>query len=129
MKIRNGFVSNSSSSSFIIVGNENTEKLIFKKKLNFFQKLKVINYILHNWSDSGYYYNSDKQKVYKSKISFLLKGIFKNVYLTDYIYDCGDKYPFCWSQQNFFKYDDGGFNAPYAEEYYVEIDDNIWLRK
>lgn len=100
MKIRTGFVSNSSSSSYIIT---HTGK--------------------NNWyyDDSDLYLLSLQEKVLINEIPADRKN--ETFYLTKYISDCDDV------PDDTVCYADGGHGGPYDEENYVEVRPRFWLRK
>ena len=123
MKIRNGFVSNSSSSSFVITNMNEVEKDKLlgyaAKKLNIWQKIKVFKYLIQEKEDNAK----------KSKWTLFKNFFLKPFYLTEYIYEAQDSWGYFLDDENTFEYSQGSGYGPYDEEYYDEIDDFIWLRK
>ena len=123
MKTRTSFVANSSSSSFIIVGEVPNEIFPYDKvELNLEQKQKLI-------ADG---FEFDPEKI---------------VYLTQYVSDCCD---YTWEREeernlgiaeaftdkdveyrNFqiIPYCEGNHGGPYDDEFYKMIGDNIWIKK
>ena len=106
MKIRKGFVSNSSSSSFLLVGPE------------------AVSHIL----SEGYQYAPIKKLTKSQKTSICDRlGISipkrQSVYLTEFLSDTYFHHPMIHA------YADGGHGGPYDEERYDEIDTDIWIRK
>jgi hypothetical protein len=114
MKHRTGFVSNSSSSSFIILNDESLidKSWIKRKELNEEQKKRlVLQGFLTNTTDK--------------------------VFLTQFISDANDCELFYTCdktdseyKKNIISYLDGGHHGgPYSEEAYDQIADNVWLHK
>ena len=124
MKKRNGFVSNSSSSSFIIVGTKYNHLTGFNKiKLTPIQKLKVFLDLFFDWTNVCYY---DKAKIHKKW--HLIKIFYKPTYLTQYIGDwCNTSE--IYNKVDVYEYNEGGFSSPYDESYFNEIEDGIYIKR
>ena len=113
MKLRNGFASNSSSSSFLVIG----EPLV-----NQYFKNKGLKYCDLN----------TQQKAIIIKQDFCIP-INEKVYLTQFISDS-----FCdwdWVDDEWdpvdgvIEYRSGGHRGPYIEEFYEEISNDVWLER
>lgn len=76
MKIRNGFVSNSSTSSFIMIGIDarlvnkvNVDQLVDSLYIEKKYANKIYGYILEDWSDEDYL-NDNKLSIYEIEDKF-----------------------------------------------------------
>jgi hypothetical protein len=110
MKIRNGYVSNSSSSSFIIF---NSKELI---------------------PDGVEYVELDEeQKIRLWKETKRSFGLRDHVYLTEFVSDGRDEYSDLYDLSEkyvyVYTYHEGGHGYPYDEEQYDKLGNNVWLQK
>ena len=107
MKLRKGFVSNSSSSSFIVFNDDSIiPKVIQYAKLTKKQKTMLLN--------QGF-----------------IKDIEEDIYLTQFISDGyeSDDFDKFYSADNKIEYCEGSHFGPYNEDNYKEISDDVWLLK
>ena len=100
MKIRDGYVSNSSSSSYL-VKKDCTEKGLLCLKLT-------------------------KQQIQLLRKDFSQVSDIDQVYLTQYTYDC---YPYLEEEEVICVYDQGGHFGPYSQQYFNKYDYKIYLQK
>ena len=129
MKIRNGWVGNSSSSSFIIVGKY-PQELVDKHGTWWLEKLdgeyreRAINFAkseINSGDEYRWFTNNDERKD--------LLDSNESVYLTTFIGECGDLFGEVCDLPNSFHIDEGNHGTPYDEDEYDEIrEDEIWLR-
>lgn len=117
MRIRNGFVSNSSSSSFIVIGKEPTGCNYIK--LNSKQTKAIINHI----------------KTRKHDKCDVKCSITDDVFLTQFLYDCGDAWFDIQHKYHSYEYCSGGHEGPYDDEYFDNLGesenywDSVWILK
>lgn len=110
MKIRNGFVSNSSSSSFLVVGAPPQGGTFVK--LTKEQAKKVAAFITNE--------NFNRVKISTAKPLYLTK-FYSDGSQRDVITN--------WSSLETYEYVPGGHGGPYFEEDFIELEDEVWIRK
>lgn len=110
MKTRQGFVSNSSSSSFIIVGCK--PKTCNSILLTTEQAKKVVEYIRQ-----GEGWNGPQNVTWTP---------FNTTYLTEFLSDAGELLGEISNLANSYEYTDGNHGGPYNEEAYVCLHDEPW---
>lgn len=117
MKIRNGFVSNSSSSSFIVIGKKPTE--CENVELNKKQIEIIVDYIkTRKWWSNEVAWDGEE-----------------SVFLTQFVSDCSETHFDIPKKYNAYHYQEGNHGEPYDEESYdilQENDDgwsNVWILK
>ena len=116
MKIRSGFVSNSSSSSFIVTEDLSKKMGISCLELNSEQIELLTGYRM--WEDDVETFNPETGKKY---------------YLTEFVSDSRDEWGTIKHDIGYsFEYQSGGHWGPYDEENYNEYPiggNSVWLRK
>lgn len=124
MKIRTGFVSNSSSSSFIVIGKKPQSGSF--AKLNKDQAKKVIQMLKNTQNYTGGIGYRDQEE-YCKKVNLLTEDM--DFYLTGFISDCLEEYDEMSEDPDAIPFREGGYGCPYDENYYHEISDRVWLPK
>ena len=130
MKMRTGFVSNSSSSSFIVIGNFNIPDNISRyfKLLNDNHLVKILDGLN---LESQWYENDPKIK--REIIGSELLGKGDDIYLTKFICDsCENVFEYLdeiRSTSNVISYRDGSHNGPYDDGDYIHIGEEFYIAK
>lgn len=121
MKIRNGFVSNSSSSSFVIFG-ENTTGYEAYEITDDTVKNKIFDHLIDVYTRDQFLFNSEKTLPSAHEV------LTNKMFLTPFISD--DIEIFVNDMENkVFEYNCGGHGGPYNPDDFQEIADNIWVFK
>ena len=109
MKRRLGFVSNSSSSSFVFIGKPT--------------ELDDLHYKCVKIEDK-----TNRDLIIKKLKSRYPNLIVKDeeIYLTNFLSDCWD-YDFFPTDIGAYIYEDGGHGVPYRIENYTEVSEDIWV--
>jgi hypothetical protein len=140
MKKRSGFVSNSSSSSFVIIGNKSLQVANKNYQNAFILEGKNLELFLLTMSNSQL--SEEEQKEIKTIVR---NG--EKIGLTRYLGDhssfeehfgLDDEYGFGYCQIldekprdsiSHFEYQCGNHGGPYSEEYYIEVAQDIFILK
>jgi len=110
MKIRNGFVSNSSSSSFLVIGEENLRKLgaEYVRLTPNQAKVAIEDYL------EGYSWR-------KNDKNFFNDCNINDIYLTEFISDCSDTYDKVNDLDEAVHWEEGGHGSPYDHDDYISL--------
>jgi len=116
MKKRNGFVSNSSSSSFIldakneyVINNSTIDYIIIEDE----DIIKNLKKFYTKYYDGDHKLDSAKKLI-----------------LTEFVSDTWYDEDFMpWDEPTIYDYQEGNHDGPYDEDDYIQIENNIWLLK
>ena len=132
MKIRNGFVSNSSSSSFVVFGDPS-------KAIE-----QLIDYGYNNPIENGYILEITDSDIKENIIDYIIirhvdyhnkniivdsdANINNKLYITTYISD-GNYLGDLQSCTGVYYYEDGNHGCPYSPEEHIKLAEHIWIDK
>jgi len=132
MKVRVGFVSNSSSSSFVIFGDP-TKAIEEMNNIGYDDALV-----------NGYLYEINNQEIKQNIVNDIIKrhetrmgkdmpinddvDIDNKLFITTYISD-GIWYGDLEGCQGVYYYEDGNHGCPYSPEEHIQLDSCIWIQK
>jgi hypothetical protein len=128
MKARSGFVSNSSSSSFVIIDEPytNEAKEAFEQCRDKIEikdsqtKSAIIAYLNEDLDPHAYAWSEAKKAILDNN---------HKIFLTRYVSDGGDEYGDLGRDPNVYYYFDGGHCGPYDEDDFDEIADDVYIYK
>lgn len=126
MKSRTGFVSNSSSSSFIIIGkpdeelDELLERYAHAEIKDDETKKRIINRLNDNIDPHTYSWQERKEPI----TDFSQKMV-----ITRYVSDCSDEYFVFGNHPQVYYYFEGSHGGPYYEDELDELKPDVWIHK
>lgn len=135
MKFRNGYVSNSSSSSFVIFDNGNLSSSLKENIDRFCVKIeqaehrkRIFNTLNENRQENiSYNIINDypKQNIED------LENANLPMYLSSFIPHSSDNYDVFYYNDTVFDYHEGGHGVPYNEDWYICLDEDkeVWIEK
>lgn len=124
MKIRNSFVSNSSSSSFIVVGSsKGIPTRMGYTRLSRKLAIAILEEIIKEAKE--YVWKQDELGELEDSLEKVKSGT--SAFLTQFVSDCIDSYGKIDDRVNTHSYRSGSHAGPYDEENYIRIDgDDIY---
>lgn len=126
MKSRTGFVSNSSSSSFVIIGNPDEELEGLLERYAHVEikdadtKKRICERINGELNPHTYSWQKEKQPIMDHS---------QRMILTRYVSDCGDEYGEFGNHPQVYYYFEGGHGGPYWEDDFEELKSDVWIHK
>lgn len=126
MKSRNGFVSNSSSSSFIVIGNPDEELEALLERYAHVEikdpdtKKRICERINGELNPHTYSWQVGKEAI---------TDFGQRMILTRYVSDCGDEYGEFGNHRQVYYYFEGGHGGPYDEDSFEELASDVWIHK
>jgi hypothetical protein len=125
MKVRTGFVSNSSSSSFILVNPKNIDEIdkefstiaLSKREIKKIKEwlIKEVNNSIEFWKDDKVYKKQEEKKL--KRIESLSEN--DDIYVTNFVSDSSDQYGKIFLKKESIEYMSGGHGIPYDENWLI----------